>query len=159
MSDSEVDELYKAEAAPKGLEWLHAAIKKEQDPKARAALYEKEEKYLNDCVHAAVTDDYNATVKLLQEPDGIERVINMQHPFWGGNLLHMAASNGCQRSIFALLAAKFDPEAKDDYFGNSALENARRSNNPTTLAILEGRLKVMPEKTWEQELEAGREEN
>lgn len=79
----------------------------------------------------------------------------MEHPFWGGNLLHLAASNGCQRSVFLLLEAKFDPQAKCSQYGNTALHNAKTSGNNKTVAILSGKMTEMPDKTRAQEARAG----
>lgn len=126
-------------------QWLADELKKEPDASKHLAIVQKEEDFINACIDAAVNnDDYAGTALLLQKaPDAMKRVMHLQDPFWGGNLLHMAASNGCQRSIFALLEAKFDTSTKC-IFGHTALESAARSGNNTTIAILNGQLTAMP---------------
>lgn len=139
-----VDSLMNMKEAPEGFEWLWAKLQKEPDAAKRIQLATDEQEFNNLCLKAsAIDDDYDKTKTLLSQPDAMARVGKMKHPFWGGTLLHTAASNGCQRSIFALLEAKFDPQTKCN-FGKTAIECARPSGNDLTIAILRGRITEMP---------------
>lgn len=124
--------------------------RQEPDAVKRAALIEAEEEFITTSLITAADDNYAGMKILLQNEAALERLHGFQHPFWGGNALHMAASNGSQRAIFALLEAKFDPNVKDRY-GRNAFECAKRCSNEKTLQILQGRIRDMPAKTWMEE--------